>query len=436
MYESGNLTGKIVYVRPQASYVWDEEAKDDLNALTKVITSHLSRSRSDTASKAKTEFLSKISHEIRTPMNAILGLTDIASKAFTEHDAERTRDCLTKIGSSARFLLSIINDVLDMSKIESGTVMIENKPFDAAAAVNDIAQMIKPLIEQKNIEFITDLKLTENRVLGDEARLKQVLTNLLGNAVKFTDSGSISFTCKEEAGNDPDKHFYTFSVSDTGIGISKEDSERIFGSYVQLSSSDKVYGGTGLGLSISAKIVRLMGGNIEVESEVGHGSNFRFTIPLLINDAPDETPIEERDYTNYFTGKRVLLVEDNELNTEIAVTVLEEAGFEVVAAENGEQGADEYDTRPDGYFDVILMDIRMPVLDGLGATRLIRTNPRHPDARNIPIIAMTANAFDEDMRKSLEAGMSGYLPKPIDTIKMYKMLETILSGGHDGEFIR
>ncbi|MDR0904528.1 MAG: response regulator [Ruminococcus sp.] len=423
MYVNGELSGKIVFTHADPAYKWSEDLTNDLNEVTKIITSHLSRSKSDTASKAKTEFLSKISHEIRTPMNAIIGLSDIARKAEAEGNTERTVDCLKKIDGSAKFLLTIINDVLDMSKIESGKVTLSNEPVDIVTAVTDVADMIRPMVESRGMDFITDIDVKNGYVFCDAPRLKQVLTNLLGNAVKFTEAGFISLTVKERADG------YYFAVTDTGKGISEENKSRVFDSFVQLDSSEKVYGGTGLGLSISSRIVKLMGGTIELTSEPEKGSSFFFTIPLDAAERETETTEEliDKDYSGYFKGKRALLVEDNELNTEIAVSLLEDAGLEVITAENGEIGANAYDEKPAGYFDVIFMDIRMPVLDGLGATKLIRQNSTHSDAANIPIIAMTANAFDEDMKKSMEAGMSGYLPKPIDINRLYKMLDETIT---------
>jgi signal transduction histidine kinase/GGDEF domain-containing protein len=424
MYVDGELFGKIVFMHDDPRYEWSDKITADLNETSKLITSHLSRARSDTASKAKTEFLSKISHEIRTPMNAIVGLSDIALKTCGTEDFERTTDCLKKIDSSAKFLLSIINDVLDMSKIESGTVVIENAPFNLRTALEDVAAMITPIIQEQGLQFITEFKLENNNFIGDEPRLKQVLVNLLGNAAKFTEKGRIKFSVTQTG------EMVKFAVTDTGIGISGEDIKKIFTSYVQLDSADKVYGGTGLGLPISSNIIKLMGAQIEVESELGQGSSFFFTIkmePLAEPEIP-EPEKSAKDYTGYFAGKRALIVEDNELNTEIAVVILEEAGFEIVTAENGMIGAEEYDKHESGYFDVILMDIRMPVLDGLGSTRMIRNNTTHEDAMTVPIVAMTANAFDDDMKKSLEAGMNGYLPKPIDTEKLYELLDSIIFG--------
>jgi signal transduction histidine kinase/CheY-like chemotaxis protein/GGDEF domain-containing protein len=427
MYVNGELAGKIVFTHADPRFVWTEAVIKDLNEVTKIITSHLSRAKSDTASKAKTEFLSKISHEIRTPMNAILGLSDIARKAETDGNSDRALDCLNKIDSSAKFLLTIINDVLDMSKIESGKVSLQIAPADLKEAVEDVCGMIRPMIERSGMDFLTEINILHKNVFCDAPRIKQVLTNLLGNAVKFTEAGYISLNVTE-TDND-----YYFSVTDTGVGISEEDSKRVFDSFVQLDSSEKVYGGTGLGLSISSRIVKLMGGTIEVSSELGRGSKFFFTIPLKQSGAvePDPEDHAPKNYEGFFTGKNALLVEDNELNTEIAVAILEDAGFRVVTAENGKIGADEYTGSSEGFFDVILMDIRMPVLDGLGATRLIRQNESHSDARTIPIVAMTANAFDEDMKKSMDAGMSGYLPKPIDVNLLYKLLDTLLSPKKD-----
>jgi signal transduction histidine kinase/GGDEF domain-containing protein/ActR/RegA family two-component response regulator len=417
MYVNGELFGKIVFVNKNPDYHWTENTVTDLNEASKIITSHLSRERSDSASKAKTEFLSKISHEIRTPMNAIIGLSEIALK---DSDPKRAFDSLGKIHSSANFLLSIINDVLDMSKIESGKVTINIKPFNLLETVTDAASLVTPLIESRGIDFITEFELKNSSFFADGPRIKQVLINLLGNALKFTEQGFVRFTVKQT-----DTGVY-FAVADSGIGIPKEDYAKIFTSYVQLDSADKVYVGTGLGLPISNNIVSLMGGQIEVSSEVGKGSTFSFTLELEpVEEAPEALNTPEIS-ADHFAGKRALLIEDNDLNTEIAQILLENVGFEVVTAVNGKLGALEYESHESGYFDVILMDIRMPVLDGLGSTKMIRSNTVNADALTVPIIAMTANAFDEDMKKSLEAGMNGYLPKPIETDKLYEMLDKII----------
>jgi signal transduction histidine kinase/GGDEF domain-containing protein len=420
MYVKGDLFGKIVFLHPDPDFLWSEGLVSDLNETSKIIASHLSRERSDSASKAKTDFLSKISHEIRTPMNAIIGLSDIALK---NPEPERALDALDKIHTSANFLLSIINDVLDMSKIESGNVTIVNKPFNLREALEEVSLMVSPLMTTRGIQFVTDFKLDSDWYISDRDRIKQVLVNLLGNAAKFTEKGMVKFSVtRTEEG-------IRFSVADTGIGISKEDIGKIFRSYVQLDNSDKVYRGTGLGLPISNNIVGLLGGQIEVRSEPGEGTEFFFTLEMEPSEPVAEAVQGDQaptDYTNYFAGRRALLVEDNDLNTEIAMVLLESAGFEVVTAVNGKLGAEEYDKHEAGYFDVILMDIRMPVLDGLGSTRMIRNNLTHGDAQIIPIVAMTANAFDEDMKKSLDAGMNGYLPKPIDTEKLYELLDKII----------
>ncbi|MDR0943266.1 MAG: response regulator [Ruminococcus sp.] len=421
MYVKGEIFGKIVFLHPDPDFTWTDALVSDLNETSKIIASHLSRERSDSASRAKTDFLSKISHEIRTPMNAIIGLSDIALKD-KNLDPARAVDCLEKIHSSADFLLSIINDVLDMNKIESGNMTIAHNPFNLRAALDEAASMVSPLISSRGLEFITDFSLQNDYFISDRDRLKQVLVNLLGNAAKFTERGHIKFTVTQS------EEGVLFSVSDTGIGVSKEDIDRIFKSYVQLDSSDKVYRGTGLGLPISNNIVALLGGQIEVRSDPGEGTEFFFTLDLEHTEPVEEAMpgVPAPDYSGYFAGRRALLVEDNDLNTEIAVEILKSAGFEVVTAANGKLGAEEYDRHEAGYFDVILMDIRMPVLDGLGSTRMIRNNLTHGDAAIIPIVAMTANAFDEDMKKSLDAGMNGYLPKPIDTAKLYELLDKII----------
>ncbi|MBQ8826890.1 MAG: response regulator, partial [Oscillospiraceae bacterium] len=268
----------------------------------------------------------------------------------------------------------------------------------------------------------------EPRLIGDSMKLKQVLVNILGNAAKFTDKGSITLTVTQEKKQNSNMTFVRFSVKDTGIGISEENLSRIFNSFEQAENSTaRKYGGTGLGLSISSSYVSLMGGKLEVSSSLGKGSEFYFTLPMR-KASPSEIPAESSKSvkTVDFSTKTVLLAEDDELNMEIARTLLEADGLTVETAENGQQAADMFNASELNHYDAVLMDIRMPVMDGLEAAKLIRRSER-ADASSVPIIAMTANAFDEDMKKSVECGMNGHLSKPIDMNRIREVLSEIWS---------
>lgn len=419
--------GSITFMSKDWERHWDEQEINSLDEIVKIIATNLGKERSDSASRAKSDFLSRMSHEIRTPMNAILGMVAIASQ--NPNLTEDTRNCLEKIDTSSHFLLSIINDILDMSRIERGKMELALDAFDVNTLIQDIDTVMRPQMEHKGLTFIVNREnIVHPVVLGDAMRLNQVIINLLSNAVKFTpQQGTVTFTVSQETeSNGP--AYLKISVKDNGIGIGPENRERIFKAFEQEESNTASrYGGTGLGLAISNNLVQMMGGKLELESEVDKGSEFYFTIPAEISNKVIAFKEKKEDLEYDFTGRRLLLVEDNELNTEIAATLLSGIGFSVETAENGKEAVDRFDAAEPGYYDVILMDIRMPVMDGLEATRQIR-NLNRPDARTIPIIAMTANAFDEDMKKSIECGMNGHLAKPIDIQKMNAVLEEIISG--------
>ncbi|MBQ8175726.1 MAG: response regulator [Oscillospiraceae bacterium] len=413
MTDNDSLTGVIVYEL-------HEENKDEgmiacLCELTKIISAYISKSRTSRESRAKSEFLSKMSHEIRTPMNAIIGMTAIAMSS--DDVSAPTMECLKKIDNSSLYLLALINDILDMSRIESGKMTTEETYLDLEELVGQIDTMIRVQTDSKGIWLKLENNTTHRHLLGDPLKLNQILVNIMGNAVKFTSNGGIRFRISESASENEDVVNVTFSVKDTGIGISEENLDKIFNSFEQADRDTvRKYGGTGLGLAISSNLVQLLGGKLEVRSELGKGSEFYFTIPMKLTEAPENNGCSCGGQVD-FTTKRVLIVEDDELNSEIAKTLIEAEGIATEVASNGQEAVDKFCASKVNYYDAILMDIRMPVMDGIEATKHIRNTDRL-DSFTVPIIAMTANAFDEDMKKSVECGMNGHLTKPIDMAKV------------------
>lgn len=376
------------------------------------------------ANVAKSEFLSHMSHDIRTPINGIMGMTEIALKHM--NNPERVYDCLSKIKGSSGHLLSLVNDVLDMSRIESGKTHIAQEPMDLRQVVEHCASIVIGHLQGRDVTLVEEFAPLEHpRVLGDELHLRQVLVNILGNAVKFTsDGGHIYFRCRETSA-EGNTAWFRLEVEDTGIGMKPEFLPHIFDAFAQEDGGTRTsYKGTGLGMSITKKFVDLMEGTITVESQLNVGSRFVVEIPLLIDQTvrQDEVQAEQTD----LAGVRLLLAEDNELNMEIAQYMLEDMGAEFVAVPDGEAALNAFSHSEPGYFAGILMDVMMPVMDGLTATRAIRALDR-PDAGSIPIIAMTANAYDEDKRRCLEAGMSAHLPKPIDSVALAQVLTAQLN---------
>ena len=380
--------------------------------------------RIEELSKVRSEFLSRMSHEIRTPLNAIIGLTNLMKLSGTINSSAQKN--VAKIDSSAKFLLSLVNDVLDMSKIESAKMQIESKPLAMDNMLKQLQNIFQPMAESKNISLQFHCDLIHKYFYGDELRLKQILTNLLSNAYKFTENGgTITVTVAEKVTENDNSEVF-FSVRDTGVGIPESDMERIFGSFEQvLSKSRNNQQGTGLGLTISKSLVQLMGGVLKVQSEVGAGSEFFFilTLPVyngeITEELEDTTLPQEHDLLQ---GKSILLAEDNALNAEIAVALLEMQGVIVECVENGQQAVERFASQPLGAYDLILMDLQMPVKNGLEAAMEIRALDR-ADAQKIPIIAMTANTMQEDREKARGVGMNGFIPKPFDVEQLYKSVE-------------
>lgn len=375
------------------------------------------------ASKAKSEFLSYMSHDIRTPMNGIIGMTDIALKNIGNQS--KVADCLEKISGSSQHLLSLLNDVLDMSRIESGKMRAEKKTMNMQMLVENCAAIIEGQVAMRDLQFICEFETYEHFMVdGDELHLRQILINILGNAVKFTsDAGKIIFRTKEIPASEG-KAGFLFEIEDNGVGMSQEFLKHIWEPFVQEEKdAHSRYKGTGLGMAITKKLVEMLDGTIEVSSELKVGSIFTVKVEFDINR--EVQAIEEIKNTNIdISGMKILLVEDNELNREIAQVILEGEKLIVTTAENGKQAVETFVNSPTGTFDVIIMDIMMPVMDGIQATKEIRAS-KHTEAKTIPIIAMTANAFEEDIRKTKEAGMNAHLSKPIEPDILLKELANV-----------
>ena len=423
MYDNGDYMGNICILGIGQEVLENTEEYQNLAELGRVIQSQLTQQQHDIASKAKSDFLSRMSHEIRTPMNGIIGMTAIALQK--EQSQDRIMDCLQKIQSSSNYLLGLINDILDMSKIESGKMKLEPYNFDLREMLDTIKELIMTQAAAKEIDFVQDIEVEHYWFVADKMRISQVLINLLGNAVKFTPRrGKVTLTVREVESKDREATVY-FAVRDTGVGIAKEDQKRVFRSFEQaVDKNPSKQQGTGLGLSISSRLVQMMGNSIALESELGEGSIFSFSIPLELGENM-EAQVQEEEIS--FEGCRILVVEDNELNAEIALTLLEDRGFVVDCVYDGSEAVERIRTTEPGTYDVILMDIMMPVMDGLEATRTIRSMERE-DCRTIPIVAMSANAFDDDLKKSVECGMNGHLSKPVEVDKLYRTLGEIIHG--------
>ena len=366
------------------------------------------------ANIAKTTFLNHMSHDIRTPMNAIVGFTDIAMKRKPDKEVE---NCLKKIRQSSEYLMTLINDVLDVSRIESGKLEYKPAPVDLRNMTDTVLAIARGYTENRDLNFyVSREELKTPYVMADELRIREVLLNVISNAVKFTkDGGSISFAAENGPGNDEQHIIVHYRISDTGIGMSEEFQSRIFDEFSQENDGARTsYKGTGLGMSIAKRYVDLMGGKIEVSSKQGIGSTFTVEIPLLISDHIPSQKEDKSKKEHALHGLHVLLAEDNDLNAEIAVIQLEEKGMIVTRAADGKSALAQFCNTAPGTFDLILMDIMMPEMNGYETTKAIRNLPDRPDGKEIPIIAMTANAFAEDVQVALNAGMDDHVAKPVD----------------------
>lgn len=366
------------------------------------------------ANIAKTTFLNHMSHDIRTPMNAIIGFTDIALKLKPDREV---KNYLKKIRQSSEYLMTLMNDVLDISRIESGKLEYKPVPVDLGDMVNTVLSIARGYTENRDLIFtVSTEKLKNPYVMADELRIREVLLNIISNAVKFTkDGGTISFAAESRPGKDEQHIIVRFRISDTGIGMSEEFQTRIFDEFSQENNGARTsYKGTGLGMAIAKRYVDLMGGKIEISSRQGVGSTFTVEIPLLIAEHVPAEKEEKLKNDIDVRGLHVLLAEDNDLNAEIAVTLLEEKGMIVTRAADGKSALTQFCNTAPGTFELILMDIMMPEMNGYETTKAIRNMPDRPDGKKIPIIAMTANAFAEDIRAALDAGMDGHVAKPVD----------------------
>ena len=379
----------------------------------------------ENASREKSEFLSRMSHEIRTPMNGILGMTELAR--HWANDPEKVRAYLDKIKLSSDYLLQLINDILDMSRIESGKVELLQEPFDLRNLEDRLQTMFAAKTQDAGLDFqIVAALLPTSTVVGDELRLSQVLVNLVSNAVKFTPAqGSVRVELRQELIK-PELCRVTLVVADTGIGMKAEAQERVFEPFEQADAkTSHRYGGTGLGLAISNNLVRLMGGKITLQSAPGQGSTFTVQVALRLAAEQAEGGRQEVACAAPIRGLancRLLLAEDNELNAEIAVSLLELEGAAVDTAGNGQEAFRLFLNSAPGTYRAILMDIQMPVMDGLEACRAIRSS-LHAEAKTIPIIGLSANAFEQDAAKALACGMNGYVAKPFEIDKLTAAIE-------------
>ena len=423
-----------------------------LSAMMLVLFRYMKRSvQAQAEASARTEFLSNMSHEIRTPLNGIIGLNHLMERHLGDEAA--MEGYVRKLGKSVNYLLSLVNDILDVSKLQAGKVELAEAPFNLAAAIGDVCDMQREAMDEKGIRFHLHRSLPHPWLVGDEVRISQVFVNILSNAVKFTpEGGSITFEASQAEGPDG-KVRCDIAISDTGCGMTAEFQKRIFDTFSQerhtTSESQK---GTGLGMAISQLLTCQMGGTISVESEVGKGSRFSVSIPLAVAPAGvvrlqeagaaavaqaleagdgrldegaapqvEKAPAGDRPFA-------VLVAEDNELNTEILTSILSEEGYAVTAAENGQAALEAFAASSEGHFLAVLMDAQMPVMDGYDAARAIRALPR-PDAAAVTIFACTASTFAEDRARALEAGMDDFLAKPLNVPVMLQKLGALREGG-------
>lgn len=423
MTDNGQYSGSIVFWDIDQDVLEKKEECKCLEEISAIIQNRLNLERHDLSAKAKSDFLARMSHEIRTPMNGIIGMTEIALKdGQTE---ERRIDCLRKIEYSSEYLLGLINDILDMSKIESGKMRLIEEKCNLMEMIQGLRPLLEAKLNENNIQYIADIQLKNHWFMADSLRLNQVLVNLLGNALKYSrPDGHVWLTVRETEEEKGFSNLY-FQVRDDGIGIAPEKQQLIFRQFEQADNSENARKqGTGLGLAISRRIVRMMDSDIKLESEPGKGSSFSFNVKLQPVSG-EKTTVTSQPEEISFPGKRILVVEDNELNMEIICTILENYGIKTEQAVNGKEAVRRMEESVPGYYDMIFMDIMMPEMDGLEATRTIRNLDRE-DCKKIPIYAMSANAFDEDVKRSLASGMNGHLSKPVNLQVLEKTLQKVL----------
>ena len=380
------------------------------------------------ASKAKSTFLSNMSHDIRTPMNAIIGFTNIA---LHQDSVPEMHSCLKKIEESSDHLLSLLNDVLDLSRIESGKVEFSPVPANITAVTDSVIEIVKGMLLNRELNFEVHREPLQNPyVMTEPVRIREILVNILNNAVKFTkDGGTIRFDAGNRPGADAQHIVICYRIKDTGIGMSEEFQKKIFDEFAQEENGVRTqYKGTGLGMPISKKYIELMGGTITVDSRKGVGTTFTVEIPMELTNAEKVEKTKPFVQHNDLKGIKVLLAEDNDLNAELATILLEDLGMTVTRAADGQEVVDLFAEHPAGTYDIILMDIMMPKMDGHQAAKAIRAMyADRPDAEEIPIIALSANAFSEDVQASLDAGMNGHVSKPLNMEEVTKVIERNLN---------
>ena len=380
------------------------------------------------ASKAKSVFLSNMSHDIRTPMNAIIGFTNIA---LHQDSVPEMHNCLKKIEDSSDHLLALLNDVLDLSRIESGKVEFSPVPADITAVTDSVLEITKGVLLNRELNFEVHREPLQNPyVMTEPVRIREILVNILNNAVKFTkDGGTIRFDASNRPGADAQHILICYRVKDTGVGMSEEFQKKLFDEFAQEENGARTqYKGTGLGLSISKKYVELMGGTITADSKKDVGTTFTVEIPMELTNAEKVEKTKPLVQHNDLKGIKVLLAEDNDLNAELATMLLEDSGMTVTRATDGQEAVDLFAEHPAGTYDIILMDIMMPKMDGHHAAKAIRAMyADRPDAEEIPIIALSANAFSEDVQSSLDAGMNGHVSKPLNMEEVTKAIERNLN---------
>ena len=382
--------------------------------------------KAEAANEAKTEFLQRMSHDIRTPINGICGMLDVAD--HYADDMKKQTECRGKIKEASHLLLELVNDVLDMSKLESGEVVLEEIPFNLSSISREVFVVIEQIAAEQNIRIVWEKKeITHRDFIGSPEYVKRVMMNILSNAVKYNrENGHIYITCTEIPSEQPGMTTMEFVCRDTGIGMTEAFQKQIFEPFAQEHTGSRTkFAGTGLGMPITKKLVEKMGGTITFKSEEGAGSTFVIQVPFKIDLDTDKSK-EQKDLSEKtIKGLHILLAEDNELNMEIAEFMFQNEGTEVTKAWNGQEAVELFEKSRPGEFDVILMDIMMPVMNGYEATKMIRSLDRE-DAKVIPIIAMTANAFTEDRLRAKEAGMNEHIAKPVDANLLVKIIHKLV----------
>ncbi len=409
--------------RTNQAHLKQEQEKDEKYKSELLIAAK----KAEAANEAKTEFLQRMSHDIRTPINGIRGMVNIAD--HYADDMEKQTEYRAKVKEASDLLLELVNDVLDMSKLESGEIVLEEIPFNLSSISREVFAVIEQVAAEQNIRIVWEKKeITHRDLIGSPGYVKRVMMNILSNAVKYNRAnGQIYISCIEIPSGQPEMTTMEFVCRDTGIGMAEEFQKCVFEPFAQEHTGSRAkFTGTGLGLSISRKLVEKMGGTITFESEKGVGTTFVIRVPFKINLNADKREEQTDVSEKSIKGLHILLTEDNEVNMEIAEFVLQNEGAVVTKAWNGQEAVEIYKKSRVGEFDLILMDIMMPVMDGYDATRTIRSMDRN-DASTIPIVAMTANAFIEDKMKSKEAGMNEHISKPIDLKQLIKVITMVVS---------